>query len=1449
MAEPAAKRRAVDEEGAPAASPAKMVKSGDEASVRPPFKSRADQDEFFGVVQNVYGKISEGIDAWGELLAEGEERTNWFFETLLAVELHAMPDMVAETLLLVLIAAFQSLEKVAIREHLLKRVGVPLLLALSPKRREWEQEVFPKLKKKLAKMQKQVKADPTHLAAERQYFPTLLSSFLHTLAKVEALVTPGRVPGLPEAKRGPRLQKVLVLCCRYLELFIDLLSQLPSRRFLHCFLDDASLLVHCRHAKVKAGMDVAPKECALYTSLVAQFAEVLHFPVNNRTAEPLSTNDCETQNAARGTVFQRVCYKFFPEKLADGFMCSTAALADRPSLGKLLAKLDDSEVLELGERLGALDKAVAERADMPRDIALDILVEHHTRAHDFSNLVNVPLYPDEQTVYDESMVPGDVYTGETPLALPKLGLQFLTIQDYLLRNFKLMQLESTYEIREDIADCLRRLAPRVVYPQERHDDPDAELAPPSIEFRGRSRKGLPLISLQILKVAAPPIGFTRPAEVRGELHLSLAGMYQQHVRDEWDSVRQHDILILVGLTPNPNPKPGPTEKPYIVTRIRGCEVIDIHDDDGNAFTGRGEGVTLIGNARHIRVRFDPVQYQKDANSPEGAELYENSFNFVMRRNPEENNFKAVLDTIRELLYFPTVVPEWLQDVFLGYGEPDSAHYLKIESNDDSQEEDEEDEVVVRSQRAKVPEDARLYDKDVPKEHSIDFSPVQSRSIMTGIHPGLSLVVGPPGTGKTDVAVQIICNLYHKFPTQTTLVITHSNAALNDIFAKVVQKDVDERYFLRLGSGEKELGLAEDFSKWGRVNHMLERRIELLARVEKLCKALHLNEGFAHTCETSGQFFTHHVQPRWDRFMAEVKQIQGGAEALGENGDAPMGDNEKCTPAWVVDSFPFGAYFDDTRTPFWEKAESFESAVVIARNGWRHLAQLFADVQECRSFELLRNMGDRGNYLLIKQARVIAMTCTHAALKRKDFLRLNFKYDNLVMEESAQVLEIETFIPMTLQQPLENGQSRLKRVTLIGDHNQLPPVVKNETFKKYCHMEQSMFTRFVRLGVPTLQLNAQGRMRKELCDLFRWRYTDLKDLPHTQEGVYRTANAGLSHTYQMIHVDGNETCPQPHFYQNLQEAEYVVCLYKYMRLLGYPADKISVLTTYKGQLHLLKDVFNHRCKGDLYGEHPRISTVDRYQGQQNDFVLLSLVRTERAGHLCDVRRLVVALSRARLGLYIFGTLPLFSKIWELKPAFDMLARNPHQLCLNTTEVTNTTERAANDPGVQSVAPTCAALAQLVAKMEGVQDMLNARTRAMEAAAAAAAEQPSAEEEEMARMKAGSFVAAPKWRGAKGGYYFGSGAFGIGYYKDEWSTEYTQRLHDEVLAKEAKAAPAPPVASAVPRATAVKRPRAEAEAAAPAAPVKTGRAVEDRRRRALELVRQARMAAAEDDEDDE
>ena len=80
---------------------------------------------------------------------------------------------------------------------------------------------------------------------------------------------------------------------------------------------------------------------------------------------------------------------------------------------------------------------------------------------------------------------------------------------------------------------------------------------------------------------------------------------------------------------------------------------------------------------------------------------------------------------------------------------------------------------------------------------------------------------------------------------------------------------------------------------------------------------------------------------------------------------------------------------------------------------------------------------------------------------------------------------------------------------------------------------------------------------------------------------------------------------------------------------------------------------------------QVTTVDRYQGQQNDYIILSLVRTKHVGHLRDVRRLVVAMSRARLGLYVLARVGLFQSCTELQPAFTLVGTHLmccHALCL-------------------------------------------------------------------------------------------------------------------------------------------------------------------------------------------
>jgi hypothetical protein len=68
---------------------------------------------------------------------------------------------------------------------------------------------------------------------------------------------------------------------------------------------------------------------------------------------------------------------------------------------------------------------------------------HERRASQLQALNEMPLYPTEDIIWNENIVPSEYFSGEGCLALPKLNLQFLTLHDYLLRNFNLFRLEST----------------------------------------------------------------------------------------------------------------------------------------------------------------------------------------------------------------------------------------------------------------------------------------------------------------------------------------------------------------------------------------------------------------------------------------------------------------------------------------------------------------------------------------------------------------------------------------------------------------------------------------------------------------------------------------------------------------------------------------------------------------------------------------------------------------------------------------------------------------------------------------------------------------------------------------------------------------------------------------------------------------------------------------------
>ncbi|CAG7823151.1 unnamed protein product [Allacma fusca] len=1193
------------------------------------------------IVCMVNEKSREGVPIWNAFHAH-EEKFRQFFQRVLQGILDEGSTSLNErcAILYFLNVAFSSLEVDLVRKQVQNLVSLHVWHCLSEGRREEEFKRFSKWRKYWKAMLKRDEKESEEKKKQnefyRSFFKNLIKNFLDLISDQDYT--------------EPSLSKEFLLYCeRFLELTIDLQALLPTRRYLNVVIDDLHLIVRCQMCPL-----LDHEDGRLFSQLLERLKFYANFEICNETGDPMSELEVMNVHYKKITSLQEVIFAKFPE-MRDFALSNVNSVDTRAGILKNFQVLSPEKIREIAALLNIIRDASDE--SIQKQLILEAMVfKYERRLSQIKQLNSMALYPTEEMIWDENVVPSDYHSSSGQvLALPKINLQFLTLHDYLLRNFQLFRLESTYQIRQDVEDAVFRLKPW-----------RAENG--STLFHGWARMAQPITNFAIVEVAKPNLGESKPSRVRADCTVNLA--VRNEVKSEWESLRKHDACFLITVRPRNSEAIRYDLKGDFISQVglvyvRGCEIEGMLDANGRVIEeGPEPRPFLAGDSRTFRVILDSNQYKLDMDTVSvGNEDVYDTFNIILRRKPKENNFKAVLETIRDLMNINCVVPEWIHDVILGYGDPSCAHYSKMSNelttldfNDTFLDVDHLKnsfpgyqvqlrenksnpgllerpfkitfQDTAKKQAGEEPTDVDKvisvepyvlpnrgpYPANVPNLNKVRFTPTQIEAIRSGMQPGLTLVVGPP--------------------------------------------DVDERHLLRLGHGEEELDTEKDFSRYGRVNYVLAKRLDLLTQVERLQRCLNVPGDVAYTCETSGFFFVHHVLPRWEEFLLRT-----------ERREKPEEDVEL-----VEKFFPFHKYFENAPKPLF-KGKGYEEDMEIAQGCFRYIKRIFDQLDEFRAFELLRTGLDRSRYLLVKEAKIIAMTCTHAALKRRELVDLAFQYDNILMEEAAQILEIETFIPLLLQNP-EQGRIRLKRWVMIGDHHQLPPVIKNMAFQKYGNMEQSLFARFVRLGVPTVELDAQGRARPSISSLYKWRYKKLGDLPHVEQlQEYKIANPGFAFDYQLINVGEyngvGESEPSAYFFQNLAEAEYVVATFMYMRLLGYPAEKITILTTYNGQKALIKDVINTRCGNNaLIGQPHKITTVDKYQGQQNDYILLSLVRTKTVGHLRDVRRLVVAMSRARLGLYVFARISLFANCFELTPAFSILDQRPSKLHLYPSEIYST-----------------------------------------------------------------------------------------------------------------------------------------------------------------------------------
>ncbi|KAA8572406.1 hypothetical protein MFRU_003g03680 [Monilinia fructicola] len=1271
------------------------------------------------IVLIVNVRTREHLPTW-DIFADNTTDFSTIFRRILSMTLDTTLSTTIRThLLSFIISAFQSLDNGIVRKECAPLVSISLWHNISSeKKREKILDHTVQLKKAWRAAAKRYDAsdEPTkaRLRFERSWLLTLILDFFNQLYE--------------EKIKAENVQ----YCERFIEFLSDLQSQLPTRRYVNTLLQDLHVL-----PTIRLSPAFNDEENGLLRDLYALFKHYTYFAINDHTGAQHSRTEAYERHCATLASLQRTALKHFKEKLTILALSNYSSIDKRVELEGHLESLTDAEMTELCDLLDLRTSyPPSTKVTVDRKFLMEILLSTHEKRKTFQETArDLSILPTESSLFERTLLRNDGFDGSQPLAIPKLNLQYLTVGDFLWRSFILHRCESFYEIRRDVEDTIKRLRPVAGRTGQ-------------TSFEGFSRMALPITKPSILEVVPPLVGDDKPAVVRAEVTIDVSRV-AENIRREWDSLRPDDVIFLLsvkaidesaiitngGATPSEAQKLG-------LNYLRAAEVVQVQDDRGRSlmnYNGQVNGNARAGS-RRIQLKLDAAMYKEDKDRADKGkpDVYE-TMNVIVRRRGRENNFKPILESIRSLTLSDVPLAPWLHEVFLGYGDPAGATYTRlsnqlkkvdyrdtfldwqhlveslpgrtVEPNDDvtssfgppyvlqtvakvaepparpTKKRRREAEPAPKEEPQAIqvssykPPSTGPYPMDAPKLNQVRFTPAQIEAIISGTQPGLTVIVGPPGTGKTDVATQIINNLYHNFPNQRTLLIAHSNQALNQLFQKIVALDIDERHLLRLGHGEEELDTETNFSKHGRVESFLENRDGYLREVDRLAANFGAPGAHGSSAETAGYFNSVYVEPAWTRFQEVMKDPESTSES-------------------IISAFPFHYYFSNAPQPLFPPGSDKDAVIDVATGCYHHITRIFAELEDVRPFEILRRDRDKANYLLTNEARIIAMTSTHAAMRRREISSLGFHYDNVVMEEAAQITEIENFIPMALQKP-KSGGTPLQRVVLCGDHFQNSPVIQNLAFRHYANLEQSLFSRLVRLGVPTINLDQQGRARPSIASLYSWRYQNLGNLPIVSTtSEYQTANAGFKYDYQFIQVldykGKGEMEPTPHFIQNLGEAEYAVAIYQYMRLLGYPASKISILSTYAGQRALIKDVLSHRCaKNPLFGLPKIVTTVDKYQGEQNDYVILSLTRTSRVGYLRDIRRLTVALSRARLGLYILGRREVFESCFELKQAFDILLSRPDKLMLSTGEMWPSQRILADEEGLESV--------QGEAVMEGVEHL--------------------------------------------------------------------------------------------------------------------------------------------------
>ncbi|ETS84456.1 hypothetical protein PFICI_02481 [Pestalotiopsis fici W106-1] len=303
-----------------------------------------------------------------------------------------------------------------------------------------------------------------------------------------------------------------------------------------------------------------------------------------------------------------------------------------------------------------------------------------------------------------------------------------------------------------------------------------------------------------------------------------------------------------------------------------------------------------------------------------------------------------------------------------------------------------------------------------------------------------------------------------------------------------------------------------------------------------------------------------------------------------------------------------------------------------------LLRLFANYT--RICNNLKISGWKRDVECIKTKGIHVIGCTTTGLSKYRGLLAALEPKTLLVEEAAQSREAHIAAALL---------PSLQQLILVGDHQQLVPHCDVPGLADGFHnLTVSMFERLVEyLHLPYTILNQQRRMIPEIRSVLNPFYPGLGDHPVVMDKTLRPDVPGMPVNLYLFNHDWVESIDLESFSKlNTEEAMMVVRFAIYLLQNQVRPEQITILTFYRGQVKKIRKLLRQYML-PLFGPEVhrgvRLSTVDSYQGEENDIILLSLVRSNFrknhavAGFVGDMNRSVVSISRAKRGFYIFGNI--------------------------------------------------------------------------------------------------------------------------------------------------------------------------------------------------------------------